>query len=152
MRAILLTALLVAPALAACSKVVYLSPQRYSRLPGDAEIRIIDATDMSRSEIEGVLGDHEILARYSARVRAGNGYRERLGKVLEEGKQRARDVGGDVLLHTRNSELIATIVRDARYAGASDAVVIYVLRSKQNPQAERRAAPRQLTAASRKRR
>jgi hypothetical protein len=47
--------------------------------------------------------------------------------VVEKGMARVFKSGGRVLMYTDNSELTAVIKRDARYAGASHAVTIYVM-------------------------
>ena len=84
--------------------------------------------NIDRWELEGVLREHEILARFHAMVTSSEQDDEELARELEKKKPEARLLGGSVLMYTRDSELVATIAHDARYAGRSGAVVIYVLR------------------------
>lgn len=51
-----------------CSSFVYLAPQTYARLPDRVAIGIIDAAGMTRGELEGVVRDHETLARFGGYV------------------------------------------------------------------------------------
>ncbi len=125
---ILLGSVLATFALVGCGKGVYLGGQAYAALPDSVAVRIIDATGMTRGELEGVLREHEILARFHAMVTSSEQDDEELARELEKTKPEARLLGGSVLMHTRDSELVATIAHDARYAGRSGAVVIYVLR------------------------
>ncbi len=125
---IFLGSVLVTLALVGCGKAVYLGGQAYAALPDSVAVRIIDATGVTRRELEGVLREHEILARFHVMVTSSEHYDEELARELEKKTAEARLLGGRVLMHTRDSELVATIAHDARYAGPSGAVVIYVLR------------------------
>ncbi len=115
---------LASTALVGCVNVVYLAPQEYAALPDTAAVGIIDATDMTRGQLESVFNEHEILARFSAFVSDGENRAADLAKELEKGKATARLLGGDVLMHTTNSELVAVIARDGNYAGPGDEIVI----------------------------
>jgi hypothetical protein len=126
--ALVVTILLVVAATMGCSNLVPLSQGRYAPLSDTVEVQVIDARDMTRERLERVLNEHEMIARFDARPRSGGDVESELADALEKGKRKAREAGGSVLLYTDDSELIATIVRDARFAGAPDAVTMYVLR------------------------
>ncbi len=114
----------------ACGNYVHLTTYEFPERPDSAEVEVIDGTAFSRAELERVVREYHILARYHSHVPRGESGERRLAKSLEKGKGRARELGGDALFYTVNSELVATIVQDARYAGPDDAVVVYILRRK----------------------
>jgi hypothetical protein len=117
--------------LAACAPSVDLSPYQFPRTPDDVEIRVIDARTVARPELERVLRDHYVLARFNAHVRGGDDREEQIARAVEKGKSVVRTKGGRVLVYTDDSQLIAAIMQDARFAGPSDAIVMYVLRPRE---------------------
>jgi len=90
------------------------------------EVRVIDARTLDRAQTEAVLEQHNVIGRFDVRV-PQRGFEEKLAIEVEKGKQRALSAGGNVLMYTDDSELIAVIKHDARYAGAPDAITMYVM-------------------------
>ena len=132
---------------------VYLAPQRYPPRGDSAQVRVIHGDSLTRDALEDVFATHDVLARFKVgsqgldnpKCTSCRQVRERVGDeeysraverqksmILERAKERARTLGGDGVLRTRNSPLVAVIFRNARYAGPPDweGEVMYVLRRK----------------------
>ena len=118
----------IAVALTACNPLVPLSQARYDRLLDSEEIEVIDATLMSRTELERALGEHQMLGRVHYQLRSGNRRQGDFDKALAKGLEAARRSGGNVILHTEDSQLVATIMQDVRYAAPEGTLVIYIMR------------------------
>ena len=110
-----------------CSSVVSLTPGHFPAQPDTGEVQIIDARTMDRTGIERVLAEHYLIGRFDATIPRGDDYEQRLLEEVEKGKTRALRSGGRTLMYTDDSELIAVMKQDARFAGASDAITMYVL-------------------------
>jgi hypothetical protein len=82
---------------------------------------------MERAGFERTLNEHLLIARFDVRVPQSANFEQRLADEVEKGKSKALSVGGNVLMYTDNSEMIAVIKQDARYAGAHDAITMYVM-------------------------
>lgn len=115
--------------LAACSNIVPLTEARYPWTHDTVTVRTIDARGMSRAELEDVLRPLEFIGRFGLRLRHNDEFEEKLAEALDESKAQIKRLGADVLLYTDDSELVAAIAQDARYAGLAYDIVVYVLRS-----------------------
>ena len=122
------TILTIAMILTACNPLVPLTQARFGRLPDSEEIEIIDATRMSRTELERTIGEHQMLSRVHYRLRSGDRRQGDFDKALAKGQKEARKSGGNVILYTEDSQLVATIMQDVRYAGPEGTLVIYIMR------------------------
>ena len=120
-------AILVLLVLHGCMGVVPLAPGYYPAILDTGEVHVIDARGMQRSQVERVLEQHHVIARFYVRLRQRADFEELLAEEVEKGKPKALDAGGNVLMLTDDSEMIAVIKQDARYAGALDAVTMYVM-------------------------
>jgi hypothetical protein len=123
---VLLGIALVAVVAHGCTGVVPLAPGYYPAMLDTGEVRVIDARTLDRAQTEAVLEQHNVIGRFDVRV-PQRGFEEKLAIEVEKGKQRALSAGGNVLMYTDDSELIAVIKHDARYAGAPDAITMYVM-------------------------
>ena len=110
-----------------CSGMVMLTDARYVSQFDTVEVQVIDARDMTRAQVEHVLDEHDMIGRFDARVPDGDDFERDLAAAVEKGRRRVLQAGGNVLLYTDDSELIAIIAHDARYAGAPDAITMYAL-------------------------
>jgi hypothetical protein len=118
---------LVALVVNGCSGVVSLAPGHYPAMLDTGEVRVIDARVMERSRVEQLLDDHHVIARFDVRTPGSADFEQQLAEEVEKGKPKALDAGGNVLMFTDDSEMIAVTERDAHYAGASDALTMYVM-------------------------
>ena len=126
------TAVLVGPALIAllaygCSSVVPLDQGYYPAQLDTGDVQVIDARGMTRANIERVLEEHHLIGRFDKSIPAGDDFEQKLQQKVEEGKATVLKAGGRVLMYTDNSELIAVMKQDARFAGASGSITMYVL-------------------------
>ena len=110
-----------------CTGVVPLADGYYPALLDTGEVRVIDARRMDRAQVERVLDEHRVIARFDVLIRQGADFEQNVTAEVEKGKATTLKSGGNVLMYTDNSELIAVIKRDARYAGAPDAITMYVM-------------------------
>ncbi len=122
--------LVVVLALLGCGNIVHLTQARYPELLDTTTVDIIDATEFSRTDFERTLGDYEIIARYHKLIPEHSDQDAALATETEKAKRTARMLGGNVVMYTRDSETIATIKQDGRYAGPAEpeAVVFYIMR------------------------
>ena len=129
LRGLTLVSCIAVAALAvnACTGVVPLEAGHYPPMLDTGEVHVIDARGMERSRVEQLLEQHYVIARFDVRVPQGDAFEQRLADKVEQQKTKALSSGGNVLMFTDNSEMIAVIKRDARYAGASDAITMYVM-------------------------
>jgi len=126
----LLGSVLVALAVGGCSPVVHLTPERLRSLPESEDVRVIDARDMPRGELESLLAEYRILARFHKTVFGEDDFEDKVQQAVEKAKATVRQVGCNVLLYTQNSELVATVMHDAHFAGPPDALVMYAMLEK----------------------
>lgn len=110
-----------------CSNVVRLAEGYYPPMLDTGEVRVIDARGMERAGFERTLNEHLLIARFDVRIPQSADFEQRLAEEVEKGKSKALTAGGNVLMYTDESEMIAVIKRDARYAGAQDAITMYVM-------------------------
>ena len=110
-----------------CTSVVPLTEGHYPAQLDTGEVQLIDAREMERTDIERVLAEHFIVGRFDVSIPGGDDFEQRLQVEVEKGKERVLKAGGRVLMYTDNSELIAIMKQDARYAGASGAITMYAL-------------------------
>lgn len=110
-----------------CSNVVYLDAGNFPAQLDTAEVRVIDAREMDRAGLERVLEEHHLVGRFDLSIPEEDDFEQRLDQELEKAKPKVLNAGGRVLMYTDNSELIAVMKRDARYAGALGAITMYVL-------------------------
>lgn len=122
-----LAALLAA---AACSRIIDLSGYRFPPLPPDAPVTVVDGRQMTRQELDALLRTHHVLTRHFQRIPPGDGFEEDLAKAVEEAKGIARRQGGNTVLYLEDSELLATIMQDVRYASPGGTITFYTLRTK----------------------
>ena len=113
--------------LSSCSNVVPLGAGYHAPILVPTEVEVIDANDFDRAEMSRLLNNYAILSRFDVTVIAGDDYDAALAKALEKAKIKTLAAGGRTLMYTENSELVAVIKRDARFAGSSEAIVMYVL-------------------------
>ncbi len=113
--------------LSSCSNVVPLGAGYHAPILVPTEVEVIDANDFDRAEMSRLLNNYAIISRFDVMVIAGDDYDAALAKELEKAKKKALASGGRTLMYTENSELVAVIKRDARFAGSSEGVVMYVL-------------------------
>lgn len=125
-QVVMLGVVLAAAVAQGCTGVVPLAPGYYPAMLDTGEVRTIDARALTRAQTEAVLEQHNVIGRFDVRI-PRRGYEEKLAVAVEKGKQRALRSGGNVLMYTDNSELIAVIKRDARYAGGPDMITMYVM-------------------------
>ena len=128
LRAVTISA--IAVALTACNPLVPLSQARYDRLLDSEEIEVIDGALMSRTELERVFGEHQVLSRVHYLLRSGDHRQGDFDKALAKGQEEARKSGGNVIIYTEDSQLVATIMQDVRYAGPEGTLVIYIMRKR----------------------
>jgi hypothetical protein len=121
---------LVALAVGGCNPVVHLTPGRLPSLPESEDVTVIDARGMPGGELESLLAEYRIIARFHKRVFGEEGLENKVQQAVEQAKATVMQVGGNVLLYTQNSELVATLMRDAHFAGPPDAIVMYAMREK----------------------
>lgn len=110
---------------AACANTVSLSDARFPRMASDTEVEVIDGSGMSRPELERTFAQFDVIARAHAMVAPEA--TDRLERELEKAKGHARGVGGDTILWLLDSQQVAVIMQDVRYAGPDDAVVMYLM-------------------------
>jgi uncharacterized protein YheU (UPF0270 family) len=110
-----------------CSSVLPLDKGHYPAQLDTGEVQVIDARRMDRTGLERVLEEHYLVGRYDVSIRDGDDFEQRLNHEVEKAKPRVLNAGGRVLMYTDNSELIAVMKRDARYAGAIGAITMYVM-------------------------
>lgn len=122
--------LVAALALAGCSPVVHLTPERLQALPETAEVTVIDGRNMSRGELESLLAEYRILARFHKTVFGDEDLEAKVQQAVEQAQATVRQVGCNILLYTLDSELVATVMRDAHFVGPPDAIVMYAMREK----------------------
>ena len=124
-------ALFVALSLLGCGNLVLLSEATYPVLWDTATVEVIDATGLSRADLEQVLSESEVLARFHTLSPSGDSGALDASE-LEKAKTTARTLGANVVLFTKDSETIAAIKQDARFAGPTDpgAVVFYAMRKR----------------------
>ncbi len=113
-----------------CTNVISLSRFNYPPRPPDAPVELIDVRNMERPAVQRVLTEYDVLARFHALTRQGDRYEESVAEIVENAKADVRERGGHALLYTHDSETIAAIYQDVKYAGPSDALVMYILRRK----------------------
>ena len=113
--------------LSSCSNVVPLGAGYHAPILVPTEVEVIDANDFDRAEMSRLLNNYAIISRFDVTVIAGDDYDAALAKALEKAKTKALAAGGRTLMYTENSELVAVIKRDARFAGSSEGVVMYVM-------------------------
>ncbi len=85
---------------------------------------------MSRTELERVFGEHQVLSRVHYLLRSGDHRQGDFDKALAKGQEEARKSGGNVIIYTEDSQLVATIMQDVRYAGPEGTLVIYIMRKR----------------------
>jgi hypothetical protein len=115
----------------ACSPIVWMRPYG----PGDFRplldskpIRLVDGRNMSRAELEAVIEEHRVLARFHTRLPNRGDHEEAVKAELEKAKRIARTAGGDAVLYLEDSSIMGVIFQNARYAGPPNAFVMYILR------------------------
>ncbi len=113
--------------LSSCSNIVPLGAGYHAPILVPTEVDVIDGNDFDREAMTRLLNDYEIISRFDVIVRAGNDYDAALAEELEKAKKKTLEAGGRTLMYTENSELVAVIKRDARFAGSSEGIVMYVL-------------------------
>ncbi len=118
--------------LGACTKTIRLSNYNFPPRTDSAEVELIDARAMSRQQLDQVLQVYDVLARNHVLVRTGDRYENDVAEKVEAQKPMVRGLGGHALLYTHNSQVIAAIMQDARYAGPDDRLVVYALRRKES--------------------
>ncbi len=117
--------------LTGCAQVIPLTQYKYPPRPADAEVIQIDARNMERPELQRVLNEYDVIARFHKTVRSGDRYEADVASKVEEAEIIVRTRGGHALLYTEDSELIAAIFQDVAYAGPDDRLIMYVLRRKE---------------------
>jgi hypothetical protein len=110
-----------------CSTVVPLAEGFFPAQLDTAEVHVIDARGMDRTGIERVLDEHFLVGRFDVSIPEGDDFEQRLNQEVEKAKSRVLEAGGRVLMFTDNSELIAVMKQNARYAGATGAITMYVM-------------------------
>jgi len=118
--------------LAGCAPVVSLTQYKYPPRAADAEVMRIDARTMERPELQRVLNDYDVIARFHKPVRSGDRYEADVASKVAEAESTVRGLGGHAILYTEDSEVIATIFQDVAYAGPDDRLIMYVLRRKED--------------------
>jgi len=112
---------------AACTSVVSLDPGHFpSRLPSES-VRVVDARELDRGRLERILEEHYTIGRFDISIPGGDDFERKLEEAVENGKRRVLASGGNVLLFTDQSDMLAVLKRDARYAGSPDAITMYVM-------------------------
>ena len=110
-----------------CSNVTPLAAGYFPAMLDTGEVRIIDARDMERAQLERTLNEHLVIGRFDVRIPAGEDFDRRLDEETEKGKAKSLTAGGNVLMFTDDSEIVGVIMQDARYAGAPGAITMYVM-------------------------
>jgi hypothetical protein len=118
---------LVALAAQGCLNLIPLDPGYYPAVLDTGEVRIVDARGMERAQVETLLREHHLVARFDVRIPRSADFEQCLAEEVEKGKARALAAGGNTLMYTDDSQLIAIIKTDARYAGAANAITMYVM-------------------------
>ena len=110
-----------------CANVVALDAGFFPTQLDTGEVHVIDARSMQRTGVERVLDEHYVIGRFDVSIPVGDDFEQRLLEQVTKATPRVLQSGGRVLMYTDNSELIAVIKHDARYAGALGAITMYVL-------------------------
>jgi hypothetical protein len=110
-----------------CSSVVPLAEGFYPTQLDTGEVHVIDARGMDRSGLERVLDEHLLVGRFDVSIPEGDEFEQSLVEEMEKAKPKVLNAGGRVLMYTDNSELIAVMKQNARYAGAMGAITMYVM-------------------------
>ena len=110
-----------------CMSVVPLSEGFYPAQLDTGEVQVIDARTMERTSIERILDAHYVIGRFDVSIPDGQNFEQVLTDEVKKGEARALNAGGRVLMYTDDSDMIAVIKRDARYAGAQGAITMYVM-------------------------
>ena len=110
-----------------CSTMVQLEAGHYPPMLDTGDVRVIDARGMGREQIENILNEHSVIGRFDVMIPRNEDLEPRLTEEVEKGKPKALAAGGNVLMYTDDSEMVAVIMRNARYAGAPNAITMYVL-------------------------
>lgn len=110
-----------------CSSVVPLAEDFYPAQLDTGEVHVIDARGMDRSSLERVLDEHLLVGRFDVSIPEGYEFEQSLIEEVEKAKPKVLSAGGRVLMYTDNSELIAVLKQNARYAGAMGAITMYVM-------------------------
>ena len=90
-------------------------------------MHVIDARSMDRTDLERVLDEHLLIGRFDVSIPEGDEFEQSLVEEVEKAKPKVLTAGGRVLMYTDNSELIAVLKQNARYAGAMGAITMYVM-------------------------
>ncbi len=114
-------------AISACSSVVPLTERYYPPVLDTGEVYVLDARELNRAQLTRVLDENTLVGRFDIRIPSGPTYESDLAQKIEESKPKVLQAGGNMLMYTDNSEMVGVIKQDARFAGAQDAVTIYVL-------------------------
>jgi hypothetical protein len=110
-----------------CSSVVPLDGGFYTAQLDTGEVHVIDARGMDRSGLERVLDEHLLVGRFDVSIPEGDEFEQNLVEEVEKAKPKVLNAGGRVLMYTDNSELIAVLKQNARYAGAMGVITMYVM-------------------------
>ena len=113
--------------ISACSSVVPLTDRYFPPVLDTGEVYVLDAREMNRAQLTRVLDENTLIGRFDIRIPSGADYDSHLATKIEESKPKVLQAGGNMLMYTDNSELIGVIKQDARFAGAPDAMTMYVL-------------------------
>jgi len=116
--------------LSGCSNVVEFTRARPPALNETVEVTAIDGRSMTRTELESLAAEYQFMARWSVTVHGDEDYEEKLQQAVEKAKAKTRALGYRVLFYTDDSERVAIVMQNVKYAGLQGEVVMYALREK----------------------